>query len=416
VPAAVAFALALFVPNKELEQEAAADTTELAQAQVKKSAEDLRRKLAEQRQAAKEKGLKDAEQVFKRIEEGTRQLSEKKNSDRKQAMVKLNDLAKELEDRRKELGGGDQLQKQLNQIKDLAKGPADKLAKAMKDGDFKKGLEELKKLQDQLKNDKLTPDQKQQLAKQMQQMQQKMQQAADAQKQAMQDLQKQIDQARNQGDASQASKLQQQLDKLRQQMPAMERMQQMAQQLDSAAQKMQQGSPQDAAKSLDQLAQQMQQMQKELDEMQMLDQALDQISQAKDQMNCKQCQGAGCDHCKGGGDKLAQGDQPGGAGKNKKGPPGDGLGEGQGKGARPEEENKTGFFDSRVSQNPGKGKAVVTDLVEGPNVKGQVQQEVQAGIAAARREEADSLTGENLPRVQREHAKEYFDLFLKENE
>jgi hypothetical protein len=152
---------------------------------------------------------------------------------------------------------------------------------------------------------------------------------------------------------------------------------------------------QDAADALDKLSDELSGLQKEADELQLLDEALDQIAQAKNSMKCDKCGGEGCKACQGNGDKN--------------GPPGNGLGKGRGQGDRPEEKTKTGFYDSNVKQNVGRGAAVITDMVEGPNRKGQVQEQIKAEFESARKEAADPLTGQRLPRDYREHAKKYFD-------
>jgi hypothetical protein len=115
-------------------------------------------------------------------------------------------------------------------------------------------------------------------------------------------------------------------------------------------------------------------------------------------MGCKECNGEGCKACQGGGKS------------NKQGKGGDGLGHAiGGKGDRPENENKTGFYDSQVRQNVGKGTAVVTDLVDGPSRKGEVQEEIKTQFESAKREADDPLNSQRLPRDYREHAKKYFD-------
>ena len=85
-----------------------------------------------------------------------------------------------------------------------------------------------------------------------------------------------------------------------------------------------------------------------------------------------------------------------------------GAGEG-GFGPRPEEKNNTKLRNSRVRQKARKGRAVVTDLVDGPNSKGQIREQIKAELGSAEREDSDPLTDQNLPRAQREHAREYFD-------
>lgn len=407
VPAAIALLVATLLQDRAAEDAAAAQAAALAeQQQVKQSTEVLRRRVAKKREEAMDKGLKDAEDLFKKLEDGTKKLGDKKEVDREKAMVKLNDLARDLEKRRDHLAGNERLKQQLAQMKDIDQGPADRLADAMRKGDMKKALDELRKLQDQLKNNELDKDAAQQLAQQLKQMKDKLAQAADAHKQAMDQLAQQLEDAKKAGNAAKANELQKQLDKLAQQAPAMDALKKIAQQMDQASKDLKNGQGQKAADSLDQIAQDLKAMKQQADEAAMLDDMLDQIAQAKDSMACKNCGGAGCEKCRGAG--WQQG-LNGGQGEGD----GDGLGKGQGHGARPEEKTDTAAYDSRVRQNVGKGAATVTDLVDGPNVKGNVLEEVKAEIEAARREKADPLTGERLPRTHREHAREYFDAFRK---
>ena len=291
VPAVVAFFLVVFVDDRGADNTAKATTT--SSQQIKKSTEVLRKKIAERRKKAKEKGLKDAEGLFKKLEEGTRELSKKKDIDQKKAMVKLNDLARVLQKRRKQMGDSNQMRKQLNQLKNLSKGPADKLAKAMKKGDFKQALNELKKLEAQLKNGKLSKEDQARLAKQFEQMKDKLQKMADRHRQAMEDLKKQIAKQRDAGNNAEAGKLQQQLDRLAQQMPQMNKLQQLAGKLGQASASMKQGDGKAAAAALGQMVADLEAMQQELDEFAMLADLEDQIAMAKDAMGCKECGGAG---------------------------------------------------------------------------------------------------------------------------
>jgi hypothetical protein len=169
---------------------------------------------------------------------------------------------------------------------------------------------------------------------------------------------------------------------------------------------MKQGNSQQAQQALDQLKQQMSQLAQSQEEMQMLDQALDEIAQAKKGMT-----GEGEQQENEGMDQNQW--ELGGWGKKDRGKPGMGMGEGRGKGERPEEKGKTGFYDSKVSQKVGKGAAVVTDLVDGRNRKGEVSEEIKNAFESARHSDDDPLTGQRLPRDYRDHAKEYFDAFRK---
>ena len=51
----------------------------------------------------------------------------------------------------------------------------------------------------------------------------------------------------------------------------------------------------------------------------------------------------------------------------------------------------------------------MTDLVNGPNIKGKVEAEVQQQFDTARRGSTDPLSGRHLPRKHGEQAREYFD-------
>ena len=178
VPAAVAFALAMFVGARTGET-----TTQVAKAegaQVKKSAATLVKKIDEQRKEAAEKGLKDADGLLKQIEEGLKTVAEKsQTSDRKQSLVALNELVKDAEKRRQQLAASVDLKQQLKGLKNLNQGPADRFGQAMKNGDLPKAIKELDNLKKQLAGDKLSPEAKQDLAKQLEQMQQALEKKAE---------------------------------------------------------------------------------------------------------------------------------------------------------------------------------------------------------------------------------------------
>ncbi len=401
LPAAVAFALALLVGDKGSESTVAAKTTPEQAEQVKKSTQSLEKKLEERRREAHKQGLDDAADLFKKIEQGTKDLAEKSDLDRKQALVKLNDLAKEMEKRRDKLADDEKLKQQFKQLKDMQQGPADKVSKALKNGDFKEAVKQIDDLKQKLANGDLGEKEKEQLAKQIDQMRQTLEKQAEAREQAKQELQKQIDQARQAGRTDEAQKAQQQLDKLNQECEKCSKMSDLAKQLDQAAKGLKQGDAKAAQAALDKVSEQLQDMQQSSEEMAMLDQALDELAEAKNSMDCKNCNGQGCAQCQGKGQGQGQ--------PKKQGPPGNGLGKGRGQGDRPEHENKTSFYDSNVRQNVGKGGAVVTDQVEGPNRKGEVREEIKSSFESSKHEAADPLTGQRLPREYREHAKTYFD-------
>ena len=111
--------------------------------------------------------------------------------------------------------------------------------------------------------------------------------------------------------------------------------------------------------------------------------------------------------CEGAGEGKKDGDQWGNADFAK--------GQGKAEGQRPEQKTGFKFFESNVKQKLDKGSAVTAGETDGPNVRGQVQQKIEAEIESAKHDAADPLTGQRLPRSQREHAKEYFDALREGN-
>lgn len=397
VPAALAFALVLFVEDRTAQSSAETHVQLQNQQKIENAAKELKKKLQEQKKEAEQKGLKDAENLFKKLEKSTEDLEKKDELDRKKALVKLNDLAKELAERKKRIGGEEGLQKQFEKLNKLGEGPAEKLADALKKGDFQKAMDELKKLQEQVKSGELDEETKKKLEEQLEQMKEQLAQAAQNHKQAMEELQKKLQQQMQAGNMTAAAELQKQLDKLMQSKPQMEAMQKLAQQLGQCQQCMADGDQAGAAQAMQQLAQQLSQMQQQMDEMQMLDQMMMQIDGAKQAMKCSECQGMGCAMCQGGfGSQFGQ-------------KPGNGMGPGRGFGPRPDEENATSFRDSQVRAQPGRGRAVIKGEIDGPNIKGRVLEAIKEEMTAATSEQADPLTNQRLPRSRREHAEEYFN-------
>ena len=58
-----------------------------------------------------------------------------------------------------------------------------------------------------------------------------------------------------------------------------------------------------------------------------------------------------------------------------------------------------------------KGRAVITGTAAGPNKAGEVLEELKSEIANTKQSDDDPLTGQRLPKKQRELAREYFDAF-----
>jgi hypothetical protein len=383
VPGVMAMAVALWIGPAVVEDpQAKADPA--AKQQVQKTTAAVRRQLADRREQAKKEGLKDAERLFQKLETGMKELNNEPA--REKAMAKINDLSRLLADRRQQMGGAEKVKEQLNQLKNIDRGPADKFAKALSRGDLKQAADELKKLKDALENGKIGDKQKEKLAKQIEQMKNQLEKQAKAHQAAQQELKQRIQQLRQAGQTQQAKQLEEQLAKLAAQMPQMKKLRELAEKLGQCSKCLRNGKPGDAAKAL---AQMQADFQGQLKEMGMLDDAEKDLCQAKDQLGC--CKGCG------------------GEGEECQGPPGNGLGKGKGIGPRPERKTKTAMYDSRVKQKMGRGTAVVVGMTDGPNVKGDVQQQIQDQVESTKHGTTDPLTGRRMPHKHGEHAKEYFN-------
>ncbi len=398
IPSVLAFMLIAFVGTREAESRPEDKPTETAKEEVKEAIEKSRKQLSERRKEAEKKGLKDATGLLKDVEKGTKDLAKLADKDKTKAMVKLNDLADKLEKKRQELGGAKALRRQMNQMKDLGKGPAEKAAQAMQQGNWKRAADEIAKMQKDMKGGKMSKEQQKKLAQQLGKMQKSLKQAVQQQQQKQEELKKQLEAAQRNGNLQQASKLQQKLDQMQQQMPQMQAMQKMAQQMQQAQQAMQNGDANQAQAAMQQMANQLQQMQQDADAMEMLDAAMTDIQMCKDGM---------CDGKAGIKQGMKQG-QGMGQGKGQGQFPGQGMGEGMGTGFRPDEKHDTNFRDTQVKQNVGRGGSTFGGLVDGPSIKGTVTADIKQELNSESVQPADPLTSERLPRSRREHAEEYF--------
>ncbi|MBM4002414.1 MAG: hypothetical protein FJ295_03885 [Planctomycetes bacterium] len=367
---------------------------------VKKSTDELRKKLEEQKQKLDEKGLEEAKELFAKMQKALdKQLGEKERMDRKEALVKLNDLSKELERRREELGGTDKLKQQMQQMKNFEKGPADRMADSFRKGDFKNAIKEAKQLQEKLAKGELTPEQQKQLAKQMQQMENKLNQLKAAHEQAKQELREQIKKKEDEGDLAEASKLQRQLDKLEKMDQQMDQLEKLAQKCQQASQASEKGQQTQAAEKMAQMVADLEELEKQLEELEAIEQMMDQLADAKDTMACDKCDGDGCAQCQGKG------------ASRKNGQPGRGLGDGRGQGDRPEERTDTGTYDSRVVGKPRAGESVKAGFADGANIAGKSKREIQEQVIANSKSEADALPNQPLPKAQRDYVKQYFESY-----
>jgi len=403
---AILIAVLVTLPVATKKAEAGAENTPEIKKQIQTATIKLQERLREAQKKAEAQGLQDSD-VLKEINKELDKLAKHESADRKDALIKINDLAKEIEKRKQDLGGAEKMRKELDKLKDIAKGPAEKVTDALKEGDFGKAQEEMKKLSEELKAGKLSQEAQEKLAKQLEQMQEKLQQSMQDQKDARERLQQQIEQKLAEGNVGEAAKLQQQLDQMNQNAKeAQQMMQQLADKFGEAAKALKEGGdPKQAAEQLDKLAAEMQKAQEQLDQMANLDEVLDQLADAKDAMKCDNCQGEGCAQCQGDsqGDKIAKQNKGNGKGRNN----------GRGEGLRDEEETDKSFYETRVAADAKKGQSVRIGDAAGPNKGGKSQESIKDEIRASLAKEPEALEDVTLPRDQRENAKQYFERLRK---
>ena len=407
----VAFLVAFLVPDASRDRAAASAKTKQSE-QVRRSIEQLRKRLQQQKKKVDAEKLADAKALFTEFEKTLDQLETQK-VDRKKALVKLNNLSKKLGDRRKALQDSERMRKQLRQLKGLKDGPAERFARALKEGDMKSALDELNRLGQKLRDGQLSEKEKETLAKQIEQLRDELKKMLGVRQkleQKKRDLEKQIEQLKQQGDRDAAAKLQKkldetkkQLDQLDQQNPQLKKLNKLLSQLGACRNALQSGQQGQAAEQMNQIAQQLKEMQGELEQLKSLDQLMDEIADAKSAMNCDQCNGEGCMACQGAG---GEGDQ---FAKQ----PGQGMGPGHGKGDRPEEKSATGKYRTRVVATPRKGEAVRIGDANGPNVSGSSRASIQQELESAANEDPDPVVRQRLPRRERTQTKEYFEKFFQ---
>ncbi|KLU02509.1 hypothetical protein RISK_005575 [Rhodopirellula islandica] len=364
--------------------------------QVKVAAAELKKRLAQQKREADAKGLLEARELFEKMESQLDKITDSKTLNRKDALLELNDIKEQIQARKDRLGSPEEIRKTLAQMKGLEGGPAEKVLSQIQKGDFGKAAEEIKKLANQVKDGKLTEQQKEKLNDQIKKMAEQMKQAAKDHEQKKQQLQEKIQQAKREGRNEDAAKLQQKLNEAESADSQMQQMQQMADAMQQAADAMQQGDDAAAAQAMEEMSGQLGEMQQAMSELEDLESALGDLSQSKNQMNCKQCNGDGCQACQG--DGFGEGDQPG-----------MGMGRGKGEGDRPEEETDINTYDTQVRGKVKRGRAIIAGFADGPNRKGVTREDIQSAIESNLSEESDPLEDQVLPRDEREQTREYFD-------
>ncbi len=192
---------------------------------------------------------------------------------------------------------------------------------------------------------------------------------------------------------------QKQIDKLLKQLQQQQQNIAMAQKMSQA---MQQAANAAAAGQSDQASQMLQAAGDQLSEMEMMEQEMTQIdtmlaelqSASNDLDACSSCNGQGCSRCQG------QGSGQG---------PGMGRTMGQGRGGRADEQQTAIRFKThRQKVATTKGRIIGQFLVDGKQVKGQVNSELVEVMAAQERDATDLIHRDRIPRQYHKSVRDYF--------
>ncbi|MEQ1830237.1 MAG: hypothetical protein ABL921_30040 [Pirellula sp.] len=361
---------------------------------IKNQTKPILAQIKKQRETLEEKGLQDAADEFKKLEKKLEDLQKSTTIDSKKLLSDFNEIKKEMEQRKESLGGTDSLKKALDNLKNIDKGPADKMAEALKDGDMDKAGKELDKLLEQMKSGNLSESQKEQLAKQLDQLQKAIEKSQDQQKQAIEDAKKELAKAEKAGDAESAAKLQKKLDALQANASKAKAAQMVKAQMAKAQKAMEQGKDAEAQQALEELQAELAQMAEDQEALQEMEELMDNLQDAKKASTCSECDGGGCANCKS--------DKEGKPNKNAKG-------EGRGAGEREEAEDKVKYFDSQVREQMRKGETVFGGKVGGPNRKGVTKEEVRDAVLNATPDDPDAIENMSLPKAQRDQQRDYFN-------
>lgn len=396
-----------FVPDAQMTL-VAEETPAFDKKQVELQVKEFKKKVEEKRKQLEAKGLKDASADLKSLGNKFDKLLSDPDKSQKDTLIQLNDIKKEIEDRRKELGDSKEFKKNLNQLKDVGKGPAKKLANALAEGDFEKAKDAVKQLADSLKDGKLTEEDMKKLAEDLNKLAEAIQKANENREREIQELKDKLEKAKQEGDLEKAAKLQEQLEKKQQQQKQMQKMNDLAEKLKECAQcsKPGQGKPgedgqpgqpsledlknamKEAGESLEDIAEQMESLQKQMEEMEALEDLENMAEECKGQ-----CQGQG----------QGQGDP------NKPPQWNDwAKGAGNGQGLRDRADDETGNFKARVKADVTKGETVVTGTADGKNITGRTVSETKELVRGTMESDVDPMENQKLTKKQLEHAQQYF--------
>lgn len=387
----------LFVPAWVQRTVLAKTETKVDTKAMAKQTEALTKKISSQRQAIDKDRFPETEKLLAQIEKKAEDLTKAPPAQKDKLLVEMNKLTDALKERQKQLGSPDQVNRQLQQLKEMDKyGPADQMAKELAKGDFNKAAEQLKQLKEKLQKGEMTEAEKKAFQEQLGEMSKKLKDVAN-----MEERKKQLEQALKNGGLSK-EQYDREMEKLKEQSKCLKQLQEIASKLGQAQEALKKGDTKQAAESLGMTEQQLAQMAKQLEEMEALDSAMADVMDAKNGMSGDDMNQLG---------KMIDG--MGSMDGMRRGR-GNGLGRGRGQGDRPEAPDETATYSTKVQQQIRKGKAVLQGFTQpSKTIKGESVIDIQGEMEAATASAADALSNQKIPKNVEKHIRAYYDQINK---
>jgi hypothetical protein len=423
IPAAILVAL-FFVPARTAEPVVSVTETVAEQQRIESVIEETKKRIEEQSQRLSEKGLEKAAEDIKAMAREFDQLKADNSELKKETLVKLNDIKKQLDEEKSKLSDVEQLKKEFSRLKDISSGPGKELAEAFKDGDFDKAQKVIKDLAEKIKEGKLSENEMKKLADNLGELAKAVDELAKKHEEDKQNLEDKIKQAIKEGDPQKAAELQEKLDKVKEQDQQIKKMQEMADQLKKCQSCMGGKKPgdkpdkngqggegkqptqgkegegggmseqdlQDAIKALEGMSEIMDEIRSDQDLMEALRDLEEDLAECKGE-----CQGEGQGNGKS--EKKSKGDFAKGAGR--------------GSGERDIAEDETKGYKTQVKAKLQKGQTIVAGEADGENAKVESVIEAREAVRSSMAKESDPVEDQQLPKAQREHARQYFEKLRK---
>jgi len=467
LPVAACFALS-WVPDVSSEAKGAVTQKRKSDplVTVKNATEPILKTLQKKIEQAAEDGDQEAADEFKRLQQQVQKLQNDPNPDPKKVIADLNEVKKELQQKKASIGDSEEFKESLDSLKDLDKGPAESMAKAMQDGDFEQAKQELAQLAAKMSEGKLDAEQTKQLQNQLEQLRDAMREARNKREELLDDAKRELDDAQREGNTQKIANLRKKIEKLEASDRTSQSMQKLEQQLSDLDQALESGDSQKASEAMESMQSEFEKLAEGQSAADELEEMIRELEGAKESSKCPECDGEGCPECQGGkegsksksgngkkgskdskgkdgkgkdgkgkdgkdgegeeegeGDGDSNGDGKGkgkksGSGKGKskgKGQggegegEGDGEGEGRGVGDRAEKETGVKEYDAQVREQMRKGETVSGGESKGRNRKGISREELQEAVRSSKPDAPDAIENLDLPKAAREQLREYFD-------